>query len=71
MAQITLYVPDNVAERIRREARRAGKSLSAYMADLVEGRKQASGWPTGFARLYGSCTLPTIEDAPPDEPGAW
>jgi hypothetical protein len=67
MAQITLYVPDHLAERIRREARRAGKSLSAYMVDLVAGRTHASGWPAGFARLYGSCDLGEIEDAPPRE----
>ena len=67
MAQITLYVSDDVAERIRREAKRAGKSLSAYMADLVAGGRQPSRWPAGFARLYGSCDLPEIEDTPPDE----
>ena len=68
MAQITLYLPDDVAERVRREAKRAGKSLSAYMAELATGGKAPARWPAGFSRLYGSCDLPAIEDAPPDEP---
>ena len=68
MAQITLYLPDAVAARIRNEAKRSGKSLSAYMAELATGGVPASGWPVGFARLYGSCELPpAIEDAPPAE----
>lgn len=70
MAQLTLYLPDAVAARIRKEAKRAGKSLSAYMADLATGGKRSSGWPVGFARLYGACELPAIEDPPADEPDA-
>ena len=67
MAQLTLYVPDALAARLRRDAKRSGKSLSAYVVELTTGGKPSSGWPTGFGRLYGSCALPERDDPPPDE----
>ncbi|HVV83798.1 MAG TPA: hypothetical protein VHE35_12070 [Kofleriaceae bacterium] len=70
MAQITLYLPDAVAARIRAAAKRAGKSLSGYMTELATGGAPRAGWPQGFTRLYGSCDLPAIDDVPPDEPEA-
>ena len=54
MAQVTLYLPDDVATRIRREAKRAGQSLSAYVTALARRDVAPSQWPASFQKLYGS-----------------
>lgn len=71
MAQITIYVPDDVARRLRQAARRAKKSLSAYLTELASGRLEPRAWPKSFLELEGSCrgTLKAPQDLPPDEPG--
>ena len=61
MAQVTIYLPDDVAEKVREEAQRARKSLSAYMAQLAGGVRKSRQWPDGFAELFGSWE----EDGPP------
>jgi hypothetical protein len=70
VAQITIYVPDPVARKLRRDAKKARKSLSAYLTDLAAGRSRSSTWPRWFFELQGSCrgsfTIP--EDPPPEEP---
>ena len=74
MSQLTIYLPDDLAASLRRDAKRAGKSVSAYVADLATGRRgDKAHWPEGFARLYGACRgeLVEPEDPPPDElPGS-
>lgn len=72
MAQITIYVPDDIARRIKREAKRAKKSLSAYLTELAIGQRHAPRWPPGFFELQGSCggALKAPEDPPPEEPDA-
>lgn len=69
MAQLTLYLPDDVAARLRAEARRAKKSLSALVVERLsadEGEHQAR--LERLAALYGSCALPDVpDDPPPDE----
>ena len=69
MAQITLYVPDLVARKLRADARRAKKSLSAYVSELAAGRSERR-FPKWFFELAGSCrgTLLIPDDPPPDEP---
>jgi hypothetical protein len=71
VAQITLYVPDAVAKKLRADARRAKKSLSAYVTELAAGRRE-SGFPKWFLELEGSCrgTFVAPDDPPPDEPEA-
>lgn len=68
MAQITLYLPDEVARRIRAEAKKAKVSVSAYMASLATAKLSPHAWPPGFAQLFGSWEgdFPPVEDAPPD-----
>jgi len=70
VAQITIYVPDDVARRLKREARQAKKSLSQYLTELASGKKARTGWPAGFFELQGSCrgALELPEDPPPEEP---
>jgi hypothetical protein len=68
VAQITIYLPDPVARHLRREARRAKKSLSAYMTELAVGHSTRVEWPDWFFELEGSCegTLEAPEDPPLD-----
>jgi hypothetical protein len=71
MAQVTIYLPDEVARDVRARAKRAGKSLSAYITELARGRAQAKGgegeWPQEFWRLFGSWEgpFPLPDDPPP------
>lgn len=69
MSQVTIYLPDGLAASLRKDARRAGKSLSAYIADLAAPKAKTNGWPAGFDGLYGACRgeLPDVEDPAPDE----
>jgi hypothetical protein len=69
MAQITIYLPEEVARRIKRDAKRRNKSVSAFIAELATGRGTLSAWPKQFFRLQGSCrgSLQAPEDPPPDE----
>ena len=68
MAQVILYLPDDVARRIRKEAKKARKSVSVYMAELAMRKLSPHRWPEGFAALYGSWQgdFPEPEDLPPD-----
>jgi hypothetical protein len=70
MSQLTIYLPDAVLRKLRAGARKARKSVSSYVSDLLERREKPAQWPEGFRDLYGSCkgTLPDVADRPP-EPG--
>ena len=47
MPQLNLYVNDELADLIRREADAADMSVSRYLAELI--RREVSGdWPEGF-----------------------
>lgn len=69
VAQITFYVPDEIARRLRRDAKRAGKSLSAHLTELLSGRSPSREWPEAFLDLQGSCrgSLQKPDDPPPEE----
>lgn len=54
VAQVTIYLPESVEKAVRREAKRARKSVSAYIADLARAQVSQSTWPDEFGRLYGS-----------------
>ena len=55
MAQITIYLPEGLARQVKQRARRAHKSLSAYIASLAtEGGAQAVTRNVAeFARVPG------------------
>jgi hypothetical protein len=69
MAQLTIYLPDEVEARIRRDAKKAGQSLSAFIVSLTGPKGGRAGWPRGFDKLYGSWEgdFPEIDDPPPAE----
>ena len=45
--QMHCYVPDSIAEAIRRRARARGIPVSRYLAELVR-REVSGGWPEGY-----------------------
>jgi hypothetical protein len=69
MAQLTIYLPDALEKKLRREARRTKKSVSAYLTEVAARTLQPSAWPTSFWELCGSWSgeFPDIDDPPPDE----
>ena len=69
MAQVTLYIPDEVATRIKREAKRSGQSLSAYMTELAKREVAPAQWPASFLKLFGSWEgdFDIGDDPPPDD----
>lgn len=53
MAQLNLYVPDEVAVRLRGLAESQGKSLSGFVVDLIQHSIEARefDWKAHFERL--------------------
>jgi len=47
MPQLHFYVPDDVAEMIKRRAAQANQPVSRYVAELVK-RDAGQGWPEGY-----------------------
>lgn len=67
MARFSIHLPDELALRLRVEARHAKKSLSRLVRELVT---RELNYRRQVARIYGSWVgfFPEIEDPPPDEP---
>ncbi len=54
MSQLHLYLPDELTEKARRQAKAEGKSVSSYLARIVR-RELDSGWPDAFfEKVIGS-----------------
>ena len=47
MPQLHLYVPDDVAERVKQRAEARGLSVSGFLGELVK-RELGAGWPDGY-----------------------
>lgn len=71
MPQITLYLPEDVAREVKRLAREAHMSVSAYMTELARQAIQPGDWRQQLDALYGSCTLNDVEDLPVQERPDW
>jgi hypothetical protein len=54
MAQLNLYVNDELEEKIKKRARHEKKSVSAFVLDLVKGQFQSESWSPGFLKLLDS-----------------
>jgi hypothetical protein len=67
MAQLNLYVPDELAERLRREAKTAGLSLSRYVLSLLQ-LDRADSHRHFLDSLCGFLTedMEEPQDAPPE-----
>ncbi|MCC5874477.1 MAG: hypothetical protein JJU22_18935 [Gammaproteobacteria bacterium] len=52
MPQLHCYVPDDVADSLKRRAEQAGMSVSRYLAELAK-RDIGKAWPEGyFERVF-------------------
>ena len=55
MAQVTLYLDEDTAERLKKAAKQAGVSRSRWLAMLVR-EKTATEWPQAVRDLAGAWT---------------
>jgi predicted DNA-binding protein len=62
MAQLAIYIEDQLAERLDNAAKASGKSKSKWVADAIK-RSLQDQWPEGFFDLAGSWE----DDIGPDE----
>ena len=53
MAQVTIYLDDAAERRVKAAARKAGVSVSRWVADLVENRARTE-WPAEVLELAGA-----------------
>ncbi|MBX3274200.1 MAG: hypothetical protein KF729_28290 [Sandaracinaceae bacterium] len=67
MPQATIYLPEAVANDVRKRAMQAGKSLSAYIVEILDRERRPTEWPEEFRRLYAACSLPEVVDPPPED----
>jgi hypothetical protein len=69
MAQVTVYLPDDVLEAARREAAQKKTSLSAYLCELLTRQTRPRAWPEQLVDLLtrGSGDLVEPEDPPPED----
>lgn len=59
MAQVTIYLDDAAEKRVKAAARKAGISVSRWVAELVENRTRTD-WPAEVRELAG--TWPDFPD---------
>ena len=67
MPQMHFYVPEALANELKRRALASGKSTSRYLADLVRSQID-SGWPAGYTtEVLGCWNGEPLERPPPLE----
>ena len=68
MAQVTVYLPQDVLDTARKLANEQNRSLSAWLSGLVR-RETISEWPESLVDLlhHGSADLLEPEDPPPED----
>ena len=54
MGQITLYIPEELEVTVKREAKKAKISLSAYVVELLRRRLKPKKWSPQFLKICGS-----------------
>lgn len=68
MAQLNVYIPDDLEATIRSEAKREGKSVSAFVLEAVRNKLQPHCWSAAFLSLLETEPLDgfpeDIEDLP-------
>ena len=72
MGQLTIYLPDATEKSVKAAARRAKKTVSAYVADLAGKKPPPARWPKGYAKVLGTWEgrFPQLDDPPPDDVGS-
>lgn len=66
MAQLNVYVPDELEEKIKSIAQQEGKSVSSFLADLVREKFAPKEWRKEFLKVLGHWEgeFPEIERKP-------
>ena len=69
MAQVTIYLPDELIEGARRKAQGAKRSLAAWVAELVRRETTVTEWPKSLVDLltHGEGDLVEPDDPPPED----
>ncbi len=70
MGQLNVYVPDDLEEKIKKEAQREGKSVSSFVLEAVKNKIEPKRWSKEFLATFGSVSddFPDdIKDLPPQE----
>lgn len=62
MAQVTLYMPDELRHRVEEAARRANMSVSRWVVRAVTHDLERS-WPDGYFDLFGALEPDDLERA--------
>lgn len=74
MTPLSFQVPDNVADALRLQAQRAGKTLPDYLAGIVTSRVH-TGWPEEYvSKVLGGWKGEAPQrpgSAPPEERDSW
>jgi hypothetical protein len=66
MAQLHLYLPDDLAEDVKERAKSRGLSVSAYLAEIVKSQ-MSDQWPKDFfSRVVGGWVGKPLER--PEQP---
>ena len=52
MAQMAIYIDDQLAERLEKAVKASGKSKSKWVAEVIK-RSLQDEWPEGFFELAG------------------
>ena len=62
MGQVTIYLDDNIEEKMRSAAKSMHLSQSKWIASLIE-EKINDEWPASFKNLAGAWSdMPTLEE---------
>lgn len=48
MSQLNFYVPDELEDQIKKAAKKEGKSISAFLSDLVKSKFNSKTWSDDF-----------------------
>jgi hypothetical protein len=62
MAQMAIYIDNQLADRLEKAVKASGKSKSRWVAEAIR-RSLQDQWPDGFFELAGSWS----DDVDPDE----
>lgn len=74
MAQVTLYLPEKMEKFLRKEAGRKKKSISAFLAELLQQKREPQGWSKNFfSKIIGGWRgeFPNIEELPHQDRDDW
>ncbi len=68
MPQLHFYLPKELAEQVKKNAKRQGKTASAYVAEIVKQKLERS-WPPGYFESFriDDPTFVEPEDLPVQE----